>query len=146
MNIVDVDQLAANIEIEEGFVSYPYDDKTEKRVEKGYTVVGTVTFGHGLTFLTEEESDAVVRMRGARIAAELLARLPWIASLSEPRRRALVDMAYNLGIAGLEEFTTFLGMMQSGHFDNAADDLKVTPWASEVGSRAKRIEAEIRAG
>lgn len=141
---MNIDLLVSDLTTDESFVAYPYDDATEKHVQKGYTVEGTVTFGHGLTFLYEDESLSVLRRRAARIFSELVLKLPWVAQLSEPRQRALTDMAFNLGVDGLLEFTTFISLMQSGDFGGAANDLNTTLWAKQVGSRANRIEALIR--
>lgn len=143
---VDLQKLDADLKIDEGFESYPYDDKTEKRIVKGDTIEGTATFGYGFTFLTEEESAVVLSMRSKKTADAVLARFPWAAGLSEARQRALTDMAYNLGVAGLASFNTFMGMMEADQFEEAADDLKTTKWYQEVGSRAVRIEALIRNG
>jgi hypothetical protein len=41
---VDLQKLDADLKIDEGFESYPYDDKTEKRIVKGDTIEGTATF------------------------------------------------------------------------------------------------------
>lgn len=141
--MIDFDQLNADLKGDEGFRSYPYDDKTTQRLVKGSVVQGTVTFGHGLTFLTEEESAEILDMRAKKIAAQLVARLPWFNSLSEGRQRALTDMAYNLGVDGLLSFNTFISLMQSGQYPAAAADLKTTLWAGQVHDRATRIEALI---
>lgn len=143
---VDLDQLDADLKVDEGYERYPYDDKTEKRIVPGYTVQGTATFGYGFTYITEEESAVVLSMRSKSTADSVLARFPWIADLSEARQRALTDMAYNLGVNGLAGFNTFMSLMQAGSFDAAADDLKTTVWYGQVGSRAVRIETLIRNG
>ena len=51
----------------------------------------------------------------------------------------LVDMTYNLGEAGLAEFTTFNALIMEGNWDAAADDLETgTLWCGQVGTRCTR--------
>jgi lysozyme len=141
----DPAKLLSDLTLEEGFRREPYDDAQPSVVLKsGVALKGTVTFGHGLTWITEDESRAILQGRIGIIANALGAVLPWFSGLSEARQRALIDMSYNLGLTGLQGFTVFLDLMREGKFDEAADDLKTTKWAGQVGNRAKRIEALIR--
>lgn len=141
---MNLDQLSTDLQTDEGFRGYPYDDKNDQQLKAGYTIQGTPTFGFGFTFLTTQEAAVILKMRVASVASELLARLTWVASLSEPKQRALANMAYDLGIGGLITFTTFLDLVKSGQFDAAANDLLTTEWAKEVSDRAVRIAAVIR--
>jgi lysozyme len=143
---MNLDLLAEEIAHDEGFVAYPYDDANDARLKAGYTVQGTATFGHGFTWIAEDESRAVLRMRVPSLSDDLLARLPWMAGLSDARQRAIANMAYNLGTDGLLSFTTFLSLMEAGQFAQAADDLARTRWHQETGQRAIRIEGQIRNG
>ena len=51
----------------EGFREYPYDDATGQRIRRGLIVQGTPTFGHGLTYITEDESRWIVQRRAVEI-------------------------------------------------------------------------------
>lgn len=148
--MIDYDALTNELATEEGFVSYPYDDANDERLRPGVTIQGTPTFGHGLTFLTEDESRVVVGMRVKKVYAELIGAAPWIENLSEARQRALTDMAYNLGVGnsqkGLMSFNIFLSLMEAGQYEEAADDLTKTKWAQQVKSRSTIIEDMIRNG
>ena len=54
-------------------------------------------------------------------------------------QNVLVDMTYNLGEAGLAQFTTFNSLIEAGNWDAAADDLQTgTLWCSQVGNRCDR--------
>jgi lysozyme len=132
---------------DEGFSSHPYTDS-----------VGKLTIGYGFNIsptgpgLSEEESSAVLAMRITKVDTALIAALPWVASLDAPRHAALLNMAYNMGLGvpggqhGLLSFGQFLSLVQSGRYDDAADDELHTLWAKQVGARAQRIALQIRTG
>lgn len=148
--MTDISLLVSDLQRDEGFREYLYDDETGNKIVPGIRIQGhpTAAFGFALDVapLTQTESLPILTSRASTAVSGLLAALPWIASLSEPRQRALANMAYNLGVHGVLKFTQFLAFMQTGEFDKAADDLALTPWASQVGARAVRIIATIRTG
>lgn len=127
-----------------------YDDATGKLLKPGMVCHGHPTVGFGLALdvdpLTEVEAVGLLQTRVDAHAAKTLADMPWIATLSDARQRALIEMAYNLGDAGLSDFATFLSLMRTGRFEEAATDLAGTKWAKQVGNRATRIVGQIRNG
>lgn len=77
---------------------------------------------------------------------QLLLNAPWTASLDEVRFGALLNMAFNLGVEGLLEFTHFLGFLQAGNWQAAAAAMLDSLWAKQVGDRAKRLAVQIQSG
>jgi GH24 family phage-related lysozyme (muramidase) len=72
---------------------------------------------------------------------------PWWPAVNDPRRAALYDMAFNLGPAAMQTFTTFLGLIGTGLWDAAANDLEFkTKVAKELPARYGRLESIIRTG
>ena len=147
----DRDKLIDDLTADEGVRLYVYDDANPTAiVGPGYTFEGNPTFGigHALnkTPLTPEQARIICGWDVDAKTPALYAALPWLSGLSEPRQRAVADMAFNLGVAGLRGFTTFLSLLKAGRYAEAADDLKATKWDSQVRARAARIEAKIREG
>lgn len=142
--------LVSDLQRDEGWRGYLYDDATGKKIVPGAMVQGHPTCGWGFALdvapLTQAEAAPILAARALAVVSGLLAAIPWMASLSEPRQRAMNNMAYNLGVAGLLKFDTFLSLMEQGKFDEAADDLEGTAWYSQVGDRSKRIGSIIRSG
>lgn len=66
-------------------------------------------------FMLQERIDVIIKALNARI--------PWWINLSDPRRRVLVNMAYNLGVDGLMGFVATLDAIQHGQYDDAARHL-----------------------
>lgn len=77
---------------------------------------------------------------------DLDANLPWWRNLDEVRQRALLNMAFNLGIDKLLKFRTTLGLIKGGMYDQAADAMMKSQWANQVGIRAKRLSDNMRVG
>jgi len=72
--------------------------------------------------------------------------LPWTDSLDAVRLRVLIDMAFNLGIAGLLTFKRFLASAQTGDYAVAAQDMLESQWARQVGHRAHTLAEMMRTG
>ncbi len=70
----------------------------------------------------------------------LLKYLPDIYnSLSDVRKRALINLCFNMGIDTLLKFKPTLEHMRLGQFDDVAYHLERSLWYRQVGNRAKRI-------
>lgn len=72
--------------------------------------------------------------------------LPWWRKLSPARQRVLLNMCFNLGIAGLLKFKNTLAAMQRGDYKAAADGMKGSLWARQVGARADRLIEMMKQG
>lgn len=142
--------LLAQLKADEGFRGYIYDDATGKPLHPGMMLQGRPTAGYGLALdvdpLSEPEAASLLATRMDSAVTHVQASLAWVSGLSDGRQRAIYDMAYQLGVAGLLTFTTFLGLMEAGSFEAAADDLTGTEWHKQAGDRSLRIEAQIREG
>ena len=88
--------------------------------------------------MLDEDIDACVR--------ELDRRFPWFATLDTVRQRAMVDLAFNLGIGKLLTFKRFLAAMARGDWDRAGDELVDSDYYRQVGRRGPVIERMIRSG
>lgn len=60
-------------------------------------------------------------------------------SLSGIRKRALADLAYNLGKGKLSAFVNFIASMNSKNFTKAGQDLHDSVWYGQVGRRGPNI-------
>jgi lysozyme len=108
----------------------------------------TIGIGHNLTAngLPDFLIDALYEWDVAQTLPALQAALPWITALNEVRQRVLADMAFNMGVAGLLTFHTFLAHLNAGRFEEAAVAMLDSRWARQVGDRAERLATMIRTG
>ncbi len=80
------------------------------------------------------------------LEAQLKKHIIFYDVLSDARKTVLLDMAYNLGIAGLLQFKKMLLAMQQKKFTQAADEMLASKWAQQVKSRAYRLSEMMRRG
>lgn len=137
--------LLAELRRDEGVRYSPYLDTLR---------VQTVGVGHNLVArplnatypLSDDQVDAILADDLAVVFAGLNSRLPWWRSLNDVRQRVLVNMAFNMGIAGLLSFKNTLAAIKRGDYDTAADGMLASKWAAQVGPRAERLATMMREG
>jgi lysozyme len=114
--------------------------------------VGVWTIGYGHTpatpgeTWTQDQADAAL---GADIAAAergLDEALPWWRALDDVRQDVIVEMAFNLGVAGLLQFKIMLADLRAGAFGLAAAAMLMSRWADQVGDRAMRLSILMEKG
>jgi len=111
---------------------------------------GRLTIGVGRNLddvgITAEEADYLLENDLGRAMADLDRALPWWRGLSEARQRALVNMAFNVGLSRLLGFKAMLAALQRGDWNEAAAEALASRWADQVGARAVRIAEMMREG
>ena len=125
---MDVIQL---LKLHEGFRSTPYFDS-----------VGVLTIGYGQR-LDEIEIDEPTAARSlanrlVRIDHEL-GKFAWYWKLTPIRQSVLMDMAYQLGVAGLLGFTDLIAAITASDFDAARAAMLSSKWARQTPSRAVQL-------
>src|SRR5687767_2864891 len=67
-------------------------------------------------------------------------RFPWFAGLTDARKRAIVELIYNMGLPRVLGFVKFLTAMSQGDYVTARAEVLDSKWRVDVGDvRAKRI-------
>lgn len=113
------------------------------RLNPYYDTASKLSIGVGRnlsdTGISEEEAMFLLHNDIGRINRTLDAKLPWWRGLSETRRKVLVSMAFNLGVAGLLQFTNMLSALEDGDYAAAAEHMLASRWAQQVGNRALEL-------
>jgi len=145
--VITPDDVLLNKELrrDEGVEYSPYQDTVN---------VMTVGVGHNLKAhplpegwvypLTDAQVDKLLSDDLNAVFNALDSLLPWWRDLSYTRQRALVNMAFNLGPAGLLTFKNTLAHVHSGNYAEAANGMLASKWAKQVGNRAKRLANMMR--
>ncbi len=143
---MNIDRMKFELRRDEGVRLKPYRD-----------TVGKLTLGVGRNLddvgLTNEEADYLLENDIGRAMAELDRALPWWRGLSDARQRALLNMAFNMGVPRLLAFRGMLAALQAGDYERAALEAFDSRWALQVGDgpggredRADRIAEMFREG
>jgi lysozyme len=122
--VIDLVQFVLD---EEGFSSKPYKD-----------TLGVITFGHGLTNITKEESRLIVDGRLKTINNRLYDTYTWYRNLDYPRQVVICSMVYQLGFAGFSRFKKMIKALSNEDYKEAARQGLDSKWARQTPERAKR--------
>jgi lysozyme len=135
----DRQKLLAQIILHEGKRFKPYKD-----------TVGKLTIGVGRNLtdvgLSEDEINYLLVNDLKKVEDQLDNNLPWWKDLDVIRQRVLIDMAFNMGIRGLLGFTNTLKAVHEMRWNAAAEGMRQSKWAKQVGNRAKRLAQMMETG
>ena len=122
---------------DEGFRSKPY-----------LCTNGVLTFGHGLTYITEEESREIVQGRIKSLSTQVDNILKQrVIRLSDIRKSILVQMAFQMGVNGVLLFKNMWKALEVGNYELAAVEMLDSKWAkSDSPARAERLAKIMREG
>ena len=105
--------------------------------------MGNLTIGIGRNLddkgISEVEARFMLDNDLLDAADDLDRNVPWWADMPDQARRALLNMAFNLGWPKLSKFKKMLAALKDGDFDKAAEEALDSIWAGQVGARAHRI-------
>jgi lysozyme len=143
---MSTDTLVADLKRDEGLRLCAYPDPLSGGAP------WTIGYGHtgpevkkGLVW-TQRQAEAMLEADVDNVLAELDAKLPWWLTLDPVRADVIANMGFNLGVAKLIEFSTFLGLVEAGHYARAALDMLGTDWARQVGRRSRRLALQMSTG
>ncbi len=96
--------------------------------------------------LTDSEIDFILANDVRRVNTELVDTFKWYKSLDAPRKDALMDMCFNMGLPRLKQFKKSLAAMKANNYELAATEFLDSRWAKQVGQRAITVTDMIRTG
>ena len=134
-----IGQIADDIRRHEGTVLHAYPDHL------GYWTIGVGRMiderrGGGIS---EAEAEHLLANDIDRIAARLQHEAGFRNSPSEVKR-ALVNMAFQMGIKGLLGFTNMWRALEQHDYETAATEALDSKWANQTPTRANEVADWIR--
>lgn len=139
---VVIEEITAQLRRDEGEVLTAYADSL------GYLTIGVGRLidkkkGGGIS---ADESAYLLANDIRAKTAGVLAALPWASGLDEARRGVLVNMAFQLGVAGLLGFKSTLELVKSGNYARAAEGMAASLWAKQTPARCARLQKQMVTG
>ena len=138
-----IEKLAAQLRRDEGVKATAYQD------HMGFWTIGVGRLidsrkpGAGLR---PDEIDYLLRNDIEDRVQALTKALPWSDRLDEARRGVLINMAFQLGTAGLLGFKSTLALIAAGKYAEAAEQMLKSKWATQTPARAKRLAEQMKTG
>lgn len=130
--------LLQQVKRQEGFRPLPYR-----------CPAGKLTIGYGLNLdagISERLAEYILEWQLNDFRSGLAGMLPFWKKLSTSRQDVLVNMAFNLGMAGLFEFRRMLEAAGRGNVEGVCAEMRDSKWAKQVGSRADELIEQYRKG
>ncbi len=120
------------------------------RLKAYVDTTGHLTIGCGrnleTTGISHDEAAYLLSNDIDRVVRGLTSRYPWFVILDPVRQAVLVNMAFNLGLAGLSTFTRMLAAVSHRQYGLASDEMIASTWAQQIGHRAGELAAQMRTG
>lgn len=123
--------LESRIKNHEGLRLTPYKDSE-----------GILTVGYGRNLeavpFSQDEVDLMFKndLRRARDGAESFVAY---TQLNEIRKGVLIEMVFQMGVAGVSKFKKFLDAAYNRDWARAADEMLDSKWAKQTPERAKEL-------
>lgn len=139
--------LVSELRRDEGVRYLPYKDS----VGINSTGVGhnlkEIPLKEGWSYpLTDTQVNELLESDLKNVFCDLENNISWWSNLSEVRQRVLANMCFNLGINRLLGFKNTLNFIKNGQYDDAAEGMLNSKWASQVKDRAKRLATMMKEG
>lgn len=147
MNKLTEEKIEKMLEGDEGFSARVYKDTLDiDSCGDGYNLEANPSH-LSATEIADIYANGITRERARELLEEevektikhLVADLPYFDSLPENAQIVFVDMAYNMGVKGVERFKTMLADAENGDFVKAAHDGLNSKWARQIHGRATRL-------
>ena len=121
------------------------------RLKPYYCTADRLTIGYGRNLddcgISKDEAEIMLEYDIQKCVDSLKRRLPDVYIKLNPVRKAvLINMCFNLGIAGLCKFKNTLRYMRIGNYEKAADNMLLSKWATQVGKRSLELANLLRSG
>lgn len=128
-----------------------YDDATGEPLESGDTIKGKPTSGWGRNMadrgINNEEAELMLKNDLEDFEKRCKARFEefW-EDLDGPRKNVLVEMSFNMGLAGVASFKNMLEAIKNEDYKKAAREMLNSKWAEQVGYRSAELAEQMRTG
>jgi lysozyme len=131
--------LRDQLMLHEGYRPFPYK-----------CTAGKLTIGHGRNLddvgIDSDEARYLLDKDITRCIADL-ATFPWFEGLDAGRRRALLDMRFQLGPKGFRGFKKMIAALERKDFAAAAIEAADSKWAAhDTPRRAAKVIQQIKGG
>lgn len=110
----------------------------------GYGHTGTDVF-EGLRVTTEEAEDYLDKDTALAVG-QCREIFPWFNGLCDMRQNVVASMVFNIGAKGFLRFKKMIKAVGENKFVDAANEMLLSRWAAQVGSRATELADMMRTG
>jgi len=144
------DRLKQQLAEHEGQRLTVYDDYDGKPLGPGDTITGHPTIGVGRCLdkkgLSHAEAMILLDRDINECVIDMERTFPNWPNLTDARQHALIDMRFNLGMAGFLGFKRFISAVKDERWLDAGTEMADSKWFCQVKGRAVRLKHMIETG
>ena len=70
----------------------------------------------------------------------------WFTDLADARQRVVIEMIFQMGLAGFARFRRMIAAIERGDFASAANEMLDSKWAKQCPERAKEMSLDMAEG
>jgi len=133
---MNLEKLRDRIIAHEGFKLMPYRDQ-----------LGFITIGIGRCLdkkgISKEEAFYLFTNDVNDAVSDVSKYIKFYNNLDDSRQEVLVEMRFQMGIAGLLGFKEFLSHLKKGDYKRASEEMLNSKWAKQTPIRAKELSEII---
>lgn len=111
---------------------------------------GKKTIGYGRNLedrgITEREAEELLDNDIEAVEAQLRNSFDFYMRLSDPRKAVLIDLTFNIGLAGVKGFKNMLAALDRQDYTEAKHQLLDSRYARQVPNRAKELADLLEEG
>ena len=131
---MNIDNLLLELKEHEGFSGIPYNDS-----------LGNQTIGFGtLLPLSKVEATVLLRMRLLNKEEELIIKEPRYLNLKDEVKEIILNMAYNIGVAGVMKFRKMWLALEDHDYEKASKEMLASKWHIQVPNRAEKLAGKMK--
>lgn len=106
----------------------------------GRPASGNITMAEAESIFNKDVSKAISGIQSNSVLS------PVFNGLDDIRQAALINMVFQMGVAGVAGFSNSLKLIQAKSWDEAATNLAKSRWYTQTTNRAKRVISTMRTG
>lgn len=137
---MNIEEILETLKRDEGWSSFVYRD-----------TLGYETIGYGFLVderksggMPKEVGEFWLRYNVDGVVNNLRRTIPHFVNMPEDVQHALVNMAYQMGTAGLLSFEKMLAALKAKNYTLAAHEALDSRWAKQTPNRAGRVADMIK--
>lgn len=96
--------------------------------------------------ITQERDDELFKEDVEDACAQLDSHMYWWRGLDSDRQNVMIDLCFNMGIGTLSTFHNTLDNIKRGNWKEAAEGMRHSLWAQQVGARAEWLANAMEKG
>ncbi len=134
---MQIENIIKSLKDHEGFRAKVYRDS-----------LGVATIGYGFAIkdldLSEQIAGKILEQKVRDLINEIAERFDWFQWVPDPGQDVIIEMCYQLGVAGVSKFTNTIAAIKRQDWETAANEMLNSRWAIQTPKRAAHMAEIIR--